>query len=546
MDMRRALVLVLALTLAGAAHAYDASLLTQERYDVASEVVTIPVTNLATIRATTNVAGTLYRPVERSGGPAVPERLAVVFVTTPYGRNGGGITGGDPGDLGRFYAERGYLALITDNRGTGDSDGSLEFTKIEVDDAVAAIRWLKARSDVNPDRIGMSGCSYLAGMQVLTAARRPGLRTIVPQAAWYDLARAGLPGGTPKTLVDPLITAIFTERTTQPKNDGTPHTLDPLEALIPLETFLLLDPYVSPSAEAYRARSVYPHVGEIDIPVYLISSWKDDLIEVDHTLDLWRGVSSAEKKMTIGGGGHCAWTDATREAQHAWFDHYLADVDNGIDRDPPVDVVVQGASPTRRLEPAWPLPGLAPTTYYLRAGAAPNQGTLSTEPPTTEERPDAIENVYVAGFNDGVQAFAQDSVLPPAVPRNTAVDTAVYTLPIPPEGLELIGTPRVSLAVRVVGARTQYAAKLYERRADGSLAIAGRGVLTTAPYAAVPERVTFDLFSTSYRFSESSALELHVASSDVLYVLPVAEPSATLIEHSPGAASWIELPVIAP
>lgn len=220
------------------------------------------------------------------------------------------------------------------------------------------------------------------------------------------------------------------------------------------------------------------------------------------------------------------------------------DIENGIEADPPIDYVVRGTEgPEVETSPAWPVPGMSEEVLYLRAGDTPNQGMLSDTPPPDAEPSNRITNVYAAGFNDGLQAVAQDSLLPGIVPRNTAAETAVYSLALP-EGLQITGTPRVSLAARPSAHQVQYAAKLYEIRPDGSRALVTRGIHTTFDEILAPARVEFDLFSTSYRFAPGSTLELAVANSDVGYVLPSPVPSTTEIRHAPDAASWLQLPVV--
>jgi putative CocE/NonD family hydrolase len=75
----------------------------------------------------------------------------------------------------------------------------------------------------------------------------------------------------------------------------------------------------------------------------------------------------------------------TRRLQLRWFDHYVLGKDNGVDREPPVDIFVLGDD-TWRKEAAWPLARAIPTSWYLASRGAANtsggDGTLDTLPPT--------------------------------------------------------------------------------------------------------------------------------------------------------------------
>src|SRR6185437_1155106 len=67
-----------------------------------------------------------------------------------------------------------------------------------------------------------------------------------------------------------------------------------------------------------------------------------------------------------------------------WFDHYLLGKDNGVDREPPVDIFVFGDDVWRH-EAAWPLARAVPTKWYLssdgHAQTSGGDGTLDTLPP---------------------------------------------------------------------------------------------------------------------------------------------------------------------
>src|SRR5207249_7735505 len=52
-----------------------------------------------------------------------------------------------------------------------------------------------------------------------------------------------------------------------------------------------------------------------------------------------------------------------------WFDHWLRDVDNGIDREPPAHVYALGVNEWRDY-PAWPPPDAQSRTYYLTPGTS--------------------------------------------------------------------------------------------------------------------------------------------------------------------------------
>jgi putative CocE/NonD family hydrolase len=54
-----------------------------------------------------------------------------------------------------------------------------------------------------------------------------------------------------------------------------------------------------------------------------------------------------------------------------WFDHYLKGIDNGIDREPPVEIFYMGVNQWQH-EADWPIPGTKFTPYYLSGGGSAN------------------------------------------------------------------------------------------------------------------------------------------------------------------------------
>ena len=77
--------------------------------------------------------------------------------------------------------------------------------------------------------------------------------------------------------------------------------------------------------------------------------------------------------------------------QLAWFDRWLRDEDNGVDRDPPVYIFVMGRNEWRA-EEGWPPPDAETMTLFLRSGGGANSrfgdGALSEDPPGESEPAD--------------------------------------------------------------------------------------------------------------------------------------------------------------
>lgn len=75
----------------------------------------------------------------------------------------------------RLLAEKGFAVLRYDPPGVGRSGGEPGLPSIErrTEETLAAIRFLAARPDVDPDRVGLQGWSQGPWVMALTAARHP-------------------------------------------------------------------------------------------------------------------------------------------------------------------------------------------------------------------------------------------------------------------------------------------------------------------------------------------------------------------------------------
>ena len=83
--------------------------------------------------------------------------------------------------LADYLSRRGFAVLRTDDRGWGLSSGdaSLATTKDNTDDELAAVRYLRSRSDIDPTRVGIVGHSEGGMIASFAATRDPDLAFIV-------------------------------------------------------------------------------------------------------------------------------------------------------------------------------------------------------------------------------------------------------------------------------------------------------------------------------------------------------------------------------
>ncbi len=137
-----------------------------------------------------------------ASGQHAPGRFPVLLTMTPYGKGQGGSSspgsaaspgGGSPtGGPDNYLAQRGYIEVVEDVRGTGDSRGSWGlFDPIEQQDAIRVLHWA-AKLPHSDGRVGTFGPSYLGIDQMLLAGavgRHSPLKAIFPMVTANDIYR---------------------------------------------------------------------------------------------------------------------------------------------------------------------------------------------------------------------------------------------------------------------------------------------------------------------------------------------------------------------
>jgi len=124
----------------------------------------------------------------RLEGWFVPSRNGATVIVFP-GRSG-------PQRQARMLIRHGYGVLLFDRRGEGASDGDPNMFGWDGDrDLDAAVEYLRARPDVDPDRIGGIGLSVGGEMLIRAAAGSEALKAVVVEGATGQSVRDGLANG---------------------------------------------------------------------------------------------------------------------------------------------------------------------------------------------------------------------------------------------------------------------------------------------------------------------------------------------------------------
>ncbi len=140
-------------------------------------------------------------PTTASGQPA-KGAFPVLLTMTPYGKGQGGSStpgsaatpssGSATGGADNYLVQRGYIEIVEDVRGTGDSNGSWGlFDPIQQRDAIKVLKWAAHLPHSN-GRVGTYGPSYLGIDQLLLAGAvgpHSPLKAIFPMVPANDIYR---------------------------------------------------------------------------------------------------------------------------------------------------------------------------------------------------------------------------------------------------------------------------------------------------------------------------------------------------------------------
>ncbi|HEY4668211.1 MAG TPA: CocE/NonD family hydrolase, partial [Tepidiformaceae bacterium] len=214
-----------------------------------------------------------------------------------------------------------------------------------------------------------------------------------------------------------------------------------------------------------------------------------------------------------------------------WFDRWLKDADNGIDREAPVRVFTMGVNAWSEFSD-WPPREATMASYYLHsnggAATASGDGVLSTESPG-EERPDHfVYDPLNPCPTVGGALFPYPLDVPPGQFEQSAVesrpDVLCYTTPPLDRELEVTGPVTVRLWAATSAPDTDFTAKLVDVQPDGTPLNLCDGIIRARYHSgfASPERLlpgqpvelAIDLAGTSNIFKIGHRVRLEISSSN--------------------------------
>jgi predicted acyl esterase len=108
-------------------------------------------------------------PADPATGKPAAGRFPVLLTQSPYGKDTAGQIDSSAIGISTYFVKRGYIDVVVDVRGTGNSGGRFDlFDPKQVSDGVALVKWVAALPH-SSGKVGLHGASYLGIDQMLTA-----------------------------------------------------------------------------------------------------------------------------------------------------------------------------------------------------------------------------------------------------------------------------------------------------------------------------------------------------------------------------------------
>ncbi|WP_326773433.1 alpha/beta fold hydrolase [Streptomyces sp. NBC_01445] len=236
-------------------------------------------------------------------------------------------------------ADSGYVVVSYNSRGFWQSGGEIEVGGPEdIEDASKVIDWALANTQADPDKVGMAGVSYGAGISLLAAGHDKRIKAVAALSGWGNLIDSIYSGRTQHFQAAALLSGAG-YLTGRPSPELQQVMKDFLGSNLAKEDDMI----------AWgKKRSPETYIDSINkngAAILLGNAWGDTIFPPNQYADFYEKLTTP-KRLEFRPGDH-ATAEATGllglpndtwEDTHRWFDHYLKGAGNGVDRELPVRI----------------------------------------------------------------------------------------------------------------------------------------------------------------------------------------------------------------
>jgi uncharacterized protein len=467
-----------------------------------------------------------------------------------------------------WYAQRGYMVVVQDVRGSWASEGVFTPFLSEAEDGYDSIEWAARLSGAN-GRVGMYGFSYAGATQLMPATLRPpSLLTICPAltASQYYEGWTYNQGALALAFTMSWAVSLAEMEARRAKDDEAMTMLRAAFAnsqawnwYLPLTEFppltgkygsYFFDWLAHPTYDDYWRRwSIDEDYSRLTIPALHIAGWYDVFLTgsvknfIGMRNESGSDVARARQKLLVGPWTHMPWAPTSLtsdlrgcgpgivdDMQLRWFDQFLKGEETGV-LDAPVSLFVMGAE-TWRDFPDWPPPGSEPVRWFFhskgRANSRFGDGTLSLDAPGGEPSDLFTADPMAPTTSIGGHSCCFNFVAPMGPADQRAAEeynsVLVYTSEPLVEPTELIGDVTVTLYAATSARDTDWTARLCEVHPDGRSINLQEGIVRaryresqSEPSLLEPDRIyryDIPLGPVGVRIAPGNRLRVTVSSSD--------------------------------
>lgn len=545
-------------------------------------------TQSMTTRDGTKLVADVYTPKADGSYP-------VLLMRQPYGRDiASTVVYAQPS----WFARQGYIVVIQDVRGRGDSEGAFYTFREEAEDGYDTVEWAASLPKSN-GKVGMYGFSYQGATQIAAArARPPALQAIAPHMTAFDLysgwfyrdgllCQAGTLGWGNQMLREDAVRAgrmeTFEVLDKTWNIPGAFNHVKPLKSCHPLTTDPEIPSYVRdwlehPTRDSFwETYDALPEAEAMDIPMFHLAGWHDYFLR--GSMQGYRAMVQAHSDrqfLVAGPWSHIPWGDTLAGQQLGarsgldtdhlllrWFDRWLKDDATATAETSGVRYFVMGANEWRRAE-AWPPPEVNEMTFHLSSGGRANSrfgdGIIDTLQPSSDNwdtfNYDPEVPVMAPAVSNGSPVYGPVDLSASQQGNNILV----FSSPPFNETITFVGQALVTLYVASSAPDTAFVVRLSHLTSTGAASFLTLGAALLKDGQSQSDGstcLTLLLDDTCVQIERGAALRLDVASSafpllvrhpntetDPASVASTAEfrRARQIVYHGPSHPSTLRLP----
>ncbi len=462
-------------------------------------------------------------------------------------------------DQAQLLADKGYVVLSYTARGFHSSPGLIDTAgEADVNDARSAIDYLLDSSNhlpVDPERIGMGGVSYGAGISLLTSMQDERIKVVTAMSGWGDLIESLWAGNTPNYTWLQLLIGVSKPIPYVLKNRPDPvieYYYGNMKQHVQIAETKAWGAIRSPISyldlvnsrehkpALFLSNNMHDYLFQPDSAIRMISQYQGPW-----RMELNRGThASAEANGLLGNEDNRIWVHV-----HQWLDHYLKGENNGIDTRKRVNTIVLNS---RNWESYADFPVHDDTAvFHLNPVEGEHTGTLDAESTTYSEQElqyDTTGYITYGGWVTGALDHTSRILdLAKAKDRYGEIFHS-QTLTSP---LHLRGEAKVKIWARTQDKAQYFAYLFYLNPETGKANWVGH-----APFSChnsegcglnpgQPEEITLDFYWTAVDLPAGTQVLLVIDSNDPDYWTYATSPATSSLVIGPEHPAVLEMPVVA-